>query len=390
MFFNLMNLQPKSEPESIVPNILQGNHCGNNRGSNVDEFVHFWIAYIRTFSYELIEKEKELDTADEEPWQLRMRKMYGARRGDLVVETVDSPVWNIKLNKSYEFGSVIAVKDSNPNEKSRYFVGFQFECGTMRYCLSGTFVYFDEDGKWMNTELSRSILCDYDLRNGNVRPKLYKHALVFAQSHRDTRTEMLSISLFDYEDRMVANTWIMTDIRKSYVESDEELSNDRMARYMKIGEDVWLDLSSAEKMGDKVVIKYEKGINTNEVQKNEVAVTTISKYGDGYPDECVVCREKTAEATLHYGRNATMGLGSGYCMRCEIRYSYSEKRWVCCKIVECGEDSVGCWKEVDMKIGKCVDPEHSGRRRLCHRESYGKKNHRYPYKKIYNVTIENC
>lgn len=82
------------------------------------------------------------------------------------------------------------------------------------------------------------------------------------------------------------------------------------------------------------------------------------KYFDGYPDNCILCKNKTTDATYNH-INLFMSLGKSYCLKCEIRYSKADKVWKCCKIENKNEKIYLCSNKLsDVNNYICENPSH--------------------------------
>ncbi len=83
----------------------------------------------------------------------------------------------------------------------------------------------------------------------------------------------------------------------------------------------------------------------------------------GYELYCIKCGELTIQAS--WGYDYTTGkLGNSYCQNCEIRFSISQKKWVCCKLSEepLGYKYYFCSNKVDKDLN--CDKEHSKKMKI--------------------------
>lgn len=338
--------------------------------TSANGFVGFWEKYIKTFAYALVSSSESSLPNDK-----------------LIIQITNSTNY-IKLNKNYEFGSVYAVQDSNPKSEFRYLVIYSFDCGYTNNCLTGVFVYFNSSGSTVKIQPIKSVLCSYDMRNGRVLTKLYDQTLIFSQIHRDTKTEICFLSLFDIHDNLVGTTEIFTEIKGNWIKySNNEQKSDKFPpKYYLLGTDNWVDLSSLGKTEGKynpeLAVQVYKSSNPSEL---DTSSKPNSAYTDGYPNSCVICSGPTSVG-MFGSKNMLMNLGSGFCVKCEIRYSVSDGVWKCCKVIESHNklwDDL-CCNCVSENL-PCVNPAHSTTQNLeCVFEGIELK---YPFKKRYGVTI---
>jgi hypothetical protein len=264
---------------------------------------------------------------------------------------------------------------------------FSFDSDYTSNCFTGVFVYFNSSGSTIKIEPITSILCNYDWRNGKVQAKLYDQTLIFSQLHRDTRTEICFLNLFDIRDNLVGTTEIFTDIKGDSSKYRNDESNIQShPKYYLLGTDSWVDLSSLAKIQGKynpeLSVQVYKTLNPSEL---DTSTEPNLEYTDGYPNTCLICSGPTSVG-IFGSKNMHMNLGSGFCVKCEIRYSQSEGNWKCCKVIESDNKlwDVQCWNCV-TENSPCANPAHSTIQKLeC---VFDDTELKYPFKKRYRVTV---
>ncbi len=315
-----------------------------------NSLIYFWEKFVKEFTFEKI-LGKAPDRSDQ-----------------LVIFSHDD--FYIKTNKScYE--EIIVVPDSNPSVNfSRFFVGFKYLTYSTCAGIAGIFIYFDSDNKFVSKKILSQSVGAFDYRNGKIESCLYNQTLIFVQTHRDTRALILTLNLFDISDVLVANGEHYYDGKKMNINLQTNFS-----RFLSVYDNLSLDLGSLKLENDKKYLLIDL------VSSTEIDINTVQEeyFGDGYPNKCVLCNSSTSSAEYGYA-NKYMNMGSGFCSKCEIRYSISEKTWKCCKQV--GDDIMCCEQ---IKTSSCTNPAHSQEfKLLC---SFKGIEFKYPFKQKIHVTV---
>lgn len=55
---------------------------------------------------------------------------------------------------------------------------------------------------------------------------------------------------------------------------------------------------------------------------------------DGYPVNCIKCGDRTVSAEIYWDNDSTSHLGRAVCIKCCIRFSKSNERWKCFRVVD--------------------------------------------------------
>ncbi len=307
------------------------------------------------------------------------------------------------------FPNMYVVAD--PNDAHRYFVALPMsgDFYTDKQ-LHGIFLYFNlNDGNTSKVVILSKVCLRYDARNGSYNENntfLFNQCLIFVGSHRDTRQYHIDISCFDYHDGYIASTidranihaywWCSMDDRNYIYQQD---------RWLILKEDnaegnVWL-LDMASLCVEKNVIvpnkytpdrcmkydiyKLKRDDCVDEfIQKNNTKPT--QPYGEEYCTHCIKCGQITAIA-CYYEDNMTMGLGRSYCHDCNIRYSLSEKRWICAKLqvrTDTHRMAFFCGKPVDAETQyTCCNDHRTEELVFDCREAHNK-----PYKRDGSLRIK--
>ena len=128
-------------------------------------------------------------------------------------------------------------------------------------------------------------------------------------------------------------------------------------------------------------------INTYPVKNKEQIEELIKNFqleeetfGEDYPENCIGCNKITSIAKCCYNNNfSELGLGRSYCLECEIRYSQTEKKWLCAKLTP---DNYFC--ENPLNISNKCDKTHSNTKpKITKIEDYSNK---YPFKKYLELS----
>ena len=246
----------------------------------------------------------------------------------------------IVLNSNLNFDKVYAVKDTGI-QSNRFFIGFHIHhCNTDLRVFGAVYV-FDNNGKGELERTFSESVCGFDWRNGCVYTFFYNQSLVFMQSHRDTSSLLLTLNYlpFDVSQASVSTNTDHTNIIVEYYNDNNFLQVDGNPRFVqlvcKANKFCYIDLGSVD-------------LKTNNTNKPDLVINVYDNidsvsepplfYGSDYPINCINCNKLTSHGTIieqrSYGATSYLGLGESYCQTCEVRYSKSNCKWVCCKIVK--------------------------------------------------------
>ena len=278
----------------------------------------------------------------------------------------------IVTEKNWNLGSVFLVPDKS--QSNRYFIGFTYNDSSTNYNLCGIIIYFDSDGNLIQQNILDRVVCNYDCRNGKILETntiLYNQTLLFYQIHRDTHTLNLFVNLLDYNDNLlVPQTFYDTQMYTNNYDLNNLNNLNYRFFYIKkvndqltqLGENtpdryshVFIDLCSLKLLKNHKKERYDfEGkllFKSNPANYLSIDYYTSNysnnpngfleksykfekeEYSDGYITYCVKCNGLTSEGIYNY-KNITMGFGNSFCTKCQIRYSQSEKSWVCCKLTK--------------------------------------------------------
>ena len=283
-------------------------------------------------------------------------------------------IWSLQneyilINNTWEYGKIFIIPDySTPY---RYFIGFEFNSGYSSNKVAGMVVYFDPEGNMISTKtkiIPRNLLIDYDWRNGIIncsKSAFFKQTLMFTQSHRDTNNLIININLLDFDDNIICQSNEFTQLKTTwndYTNVQTMLKYPRFFHFTSYSDDkqnnnkqinILIDLGSLKLLKNHTkentqsngyIYKFEPlnylsldyYISDSEQDNLEefcqqANFYELEEFTDGYPDKCIVCNKKTAEATFEHN-NMFMGLGNSFCLGCQIRYSKSNNVWECCKL----------------------------------------------------------
>lgn len=246
------------------------------------------------------------------------------------------------------FHNICAICDGN--NENRYIVLFE-KIG--EYCNVSTYgliIYFNNEKQCIKKKIFNKQIYYYDLRNSVVSKFLYNQTLLFLQIHRDTRYVILTTVLLTYDDFIKSN-YCFNDTVKCL--DTKNIINYGRFIFIKGLDNIkfLLDLGSTKYMENHVKNEWSNNdnkkydciiINSYETVDesfdiNEIINTTPEEYyGDGYPDNCLLCNKPTCEATYITKSESmfttTMGLGKSYCDTCKIRFSKTNNKWECCRL----------------------------------------------------------
>ncbi len=261
----------------------------------------------------------------------------------------------------------------DPIDTNRFFIGLSFHGSYTSILVTGIFVYFDSKGNVSEKIIIPSTLINYDFRNGKINEKntfLYNQTLIFLTSHRDSRNYMITMCCFDYYDNLLAIHNDFTNIKSDYFFTKNYVKNYRfLVLYNEKNQENYYNKDNKDNKDDENNYKiidmasvYVENNNDNENKKNsycdklliynmyttktdkldekllELESFPKQNYSDNYIKDCIKCGKLTSMATYYYNYNnpsscvtSMIGLGKSYCHDCGIRYSLSDKVWLCCK-----------------------------------------------------------
>jgi hypothetical protein len=325
------------------------------------------------------------------------------QKGDIVIVTNDPPTSTL--------GTFFAVEDTDCPH--RYFIAFSFPVGGMMENITGLLVYFHKNGTCYSdrTVICENVLVSYDVRNGLLRAQqtfLYHQSLVFTQIHRDTKKLLLFLNYIPYHSDVVEDH---TSYYTSYiVRTPLTTFGEGIAlfkRYLRIPLEadatLFLDLGSMDRVEEKHLyepfvpdvsaIPYQTHchllLTSYQVSKKEHIMGFLDsaqlfpekEYSDGYPLRCRRCDSPVVTASYGYKYNTAnwiqIGLGSGYCPTCRIRYSLTKREWVCSAIhlngsicdgyfIEecCRHQSLHSQDQTVIELQESILPKHPYRRKI--------------------------
>lgn len=265
-----------------------------------------------------------------------------------------------------KYCTLFCVADSN--DKNRFFIGINMCISIFSYGLTGLFLYFNNEDV-ADMVIIPEIVKEYDSRNNIISAKetfLYNQSLVFLEKHRDLNNFRITVCCFDYYDKLNAKHTDITEIVGNYY-----LHN----KWLIFNNDI-MDLSSVQVESNRLKYNMYKIITDVESFLKIAESLDEIEYNDCYPKNCISCNQVTCITTFYNKINECVtkiiNLGNSYCHNCAIRYSFSTKSWVCCKLIE-GDEL--CFKKIDSNFNCTL--HHSNRKLAYIMNNYsGKK----PYK----------
>ena len=212
------------------------------------------------------------------------------------------------------------------------------------YCtmmeVYGFFVFFDEFGNVAEKLYINQMIFSYDHRNANMSCSsvfLYDDHCLFIYKHRDTRNLIGNFRVFKDVDMIVYGAHYFPYGGTNFMlHGNYFVMQDKDDKYKVIN--MYFD--------DKfTVIKYEN-------YQDAPIIDHSSKEFDGYPIFCGKCGEKGTSACAYYGLSY-ISLGNCFCTTCFIRFSKSDKEWICCRSMNhkpcfCLLDGFQCHEEHDV------------------------------------------
>lgn len=257
----------------------------------------------------------------------------------------------ITCDNIYNLAEIYAVQDIM--NKNRFIVIISHT--TNIPCLinsGGIILYFNEDNKlYSKIILNTHLLVSYDDRNSYISKDntfFRNQFLIFLAIHRDNNKLIININEFDYDDQLINHTEFYTDINPNRFYS----MNIYVNKFLTLSDNSCIDISSFNINRNIINFHYYVFENSIEnfidkfIDKFNDSEDYDDKFGDGYPLNCIKCNNKTSRITFYYNYTI-MNMGSGFCTNCIIRYSKSEKRWKCSKIINnnnCSSDLDLCYE----------------------------------------------
>jgi hypothetical protein len=286
------------------------------------------------------------------------------------------------------------VKDTN--DSHRHFVGVGIEGGYTSFLIYGLFLYFDKNNNVSDMIIIPEILLKYDWRNGRIDEKntfLYNQSLVFLESHRDSGTLIITTCCFNYYDKFIGSYKDYTNIKSDYFCKNNKIENqmlilldDKTKKYY------GFDLASVkitEFNYDKDKINYDIYEIEYDLLDEFIIKSKdfpVEPYGIDYPKNCSKCNNLTSIANLYKNKKhgfSFVNLGSGYCYDCQIRYSLTDKAWLCCLITNYDDGHWICQQKLDSNFN--CDKIHKNIPLIIKEEIIHEKK---PYKKELALELE--
>lgn len=382
-------------------------HCGTIYAKNENsELVFLWNKLVSSFDFTLIKYEIEnVDDSNKNDYfyeQKFIKKIYETKPNEKVIYHDFETQTLIIIKNSLIFDNIYAVRDEL--EVNRYFIGFSSYGNYTNISTLGIIVYFDNEGKLKNKNILNQVLSDNDSRNSKIITSLYNQSLIFTQIHRDSGVLMMNLVLLSYDDTLISKHHFYFDkiiptykfsnnkyiINKRFLQIKSKETNYLFdmgsLRIEPIKNDGIIDSIFFTKYNNQLIINSYK-LSEDEIEKFTSNFSDDNEYyGDGYPNNCIQCGELTFKANYSYAFGkysySHMGLGKAYCHNCQIRFSKTDQKWVCCKIIN--TDNYMCNNTV-TKDNMC-NLDHSNIQIIVN--SYGEQSLKFPYKKELNLTLK--
>jgi hypothetical protein len=296
----------------------------------------------------------------------------------------------------FDLYAVCDIRDPN-----RHFVGVKVK--NVGYSTNinifGFFLYFGKTNNVVDIVIVPRQIFQYDWRNGVIDENntfLYNQSLVFLESHRDGHYQF-TVCCFTYDDIFIGSHQDFTKIRSDYYCNNYKILNRMLILPDKKTKNIYgVDLASVKITESEN--QKRNGYKKNKIMSYDIYEVSSSlldefisnssnfpeeSYGDSYPNICPKCNNSTNIASVHYNTHVSMYLGKGYCHNCEIRYSFTDKSWNCCKQILCIDEYCNNYKRIYEICGKKLDSNfichetHDEDKLIITREKYNEKK---PYK----------
>ena len=112
-----------------------------------------------------------------------------------------------------------------------------------------------------------------------------------------------------------------------------------------------------------------------------IAESPQEPYYDSYVQNCAKCNQTTCMAR-YYHKSSTRGLGNSYCRECDIRYSFTDKTWNCCKLIKIDNTYDVCEKPLIAPY-LCSEVHSDKKMEITHKIEHEQK----PYKNELSLRI---
>lgn len=359
------------------------------------DFSYIWRRVAATFKF------TQLDT---KPMDQKSRIIY---------ENSSTSTYITITGQTQLFDRIYAIKDQV--QHNRFFVGFDLCVYNTDYNITGIMVYFDSNGTAQITKMLNRVIYTYDIRNGKPNAYLYNQTLLFTMRHRDTSNLILGTTLLTYDDIILQTESMHTDIVMSRIK--DSYSKPRFVFIKDISNSIYIfDLGSlkiVEKFDDSdnhstntgsiTLFFWSNTANTaNNIKKkmylelnyfcckseNELDSLDFKEmeyFGDGYKDLCIMCGNLTCIAECIGSEKlvfSNLGMGRSYCDRCKVRYSKTDKKWVCCRL---NENAEFCSGEV-WQNQPCMKKHSTTMTTQCELVCMSDASVKFPYKHVVSIT----
>lgn len=279
------------------------------------------------------------------------------------------------------FNDIYAIKDiNNPN---RFFVAFCYEVSPYNAYIHGLIIYFNS----FENKINMGNVFEYDPRNeqpSNKNTFLCNQTLMMSLLQRNTRQYINQYLCLSYNDGVCGYY-----IDHSEIDGKRTgIVNDRFLNFIyKNNDNKYIDLLSI----NVSMIEKERIFNFdtyNEIPNNIVDVSFY--YNDGYPYHCIKCKRLTCFSAVKSKQDG-YSLGNSLCDKCMIRYSKTDKKWICCKlktpIMTSARDFINmCNNTIDDENNECCDNHDETIKFEIKETDY--VYFRYPFKTQKNIIIE--
>ena len=341
-----------------------------------------------------------------------------------IVEITNDEI--IISNKKFKFGKIKIIKDYS--QTNRYFFAFEFSSDKYNF-ITGIIIYFNSNGtvSHEDTKIFYDTICSYHGLSIIIKYNtslFYKQVIILGLMHK---TEFVSfeISLLDINDNLILKTNKSDNLQIVFNKNEDLYKNDinfkktyphllhihgriidkpyyeNIDYYINNNKSIIIDLESLKSLtlNNKNNINLDYYVNEEILDEikfsekmKELNINLKYKIDDcfeGYPILCIKCKKLTSKATINFNicnekcyHYSNSSFGSSYCFNCNIRFSQTQKNWICCNLINYTENRIricekivniennykcNCEKKLDTKIISEVNSE------------------KYPYKKTMNL-----